>query len=134
MEKNIALVRRGYETLQSGDVDALAELITENFIANIPGLPEPLRGREPWRRNVEAMLEGFPDLQIDIDDMFGAGDKVAVLLRFHGTHNGQFQGVPPTHRRVSFSSIEVYRLEGDKIAEEWVSPDILGLMRQISAN
>ncbi|MFJ1744926.1 ester cyclase [Streptomyces sp. NPDC088116] len=45
--------------------------------------------------------------------------------------------IPPqefeaTGRQVSYRSVEVYRLEGDRIAEEWVAPDILGLMRQIS--
>jgi steroid delta-isomerase-like uncharacterized protein len=131
-ERNMALVRRGYETLQTGDIEASAELITEDFIANLPGLPEPLRGREIWKLGGQTMREGFPDLRIDIEEMFGAGDKVAVRVRFHGTHSGPFQGIPPTHRPVSFTSIEIYRLEGDLIAEEWVAPDIMGLMQQIS--
>ncbi|MFE9996894.1 ester cyclase [Streptomyces avermitilis] len=37
-----------------------------------------------------------------------------------------------THRPVGFRSIELYRLEGDKIAEEWVAPDMMSLMQQIS--
>jgi steroid delta-isomerase-like uncharacterized protein len=131
-EKYIALMRAAYETLQNGDLDASVEHLTEDFIANLPGLPEPLRGREIWRLGAQAMREGFPDLRIDIEDIFGAGDKVAVRVRFSGTHNGPFQGVPPTHRPVSFTSIEIYRLEGDKIAEEWVAPDMTGLMQQIS--
>lgn len=131
-EQNVALLRRAFQTLQSGDLDATVDLITPNFIANLPGVPEPLGGREIWRRGVEAMLEGFPDLRIDIEDIFGANDKVAVRLSFQGTHDGAFEGVPPTHRRVSFTSIEIYRLEGERIAEEWVSPDMMGLMRQIS--
>lgn len=52
---------------------------------------------------------------------------------FRGTHQGTFEGLPATGRPVSFRSIEIYRLEGGKIAEEWVSPDMIGLMSQISA-
>ncbi|MEJ8640999.1 ester cyclase [Streptomyces sp. MS1.HAVA.3] len=37
-----------------------------------------------------------------------------------------------TDRQVSFRSIEIYRIEGDKIAEEWVAPDMISLMQQIS--
>jgi predicted ester cyclase len=133
VEDNVALLRRAFETVQSGDLDASTEFLTPDFIANLPGLPEPIRGREIWKLGTQSMLEGFPDLRIDIEEIFGAGDKVAVRLRFHGTHDGPFQGVPPTHRPVSFTSIEMYRMEGDKIAEEWVSPDIMGLMQQISA-
>lgn len=131
-EKNMDLLRRAFQTLQSGDLDASVECLTTDFTANLPGLPEPLHGREVWKLGAQSMFEGFPDLRIDIEDIFGAGDKVAVRLRFHGTHNGLFQGVPQTHRRVTFTSIEIYRLEGDRIAEEWVSPDMMGLMQQIS--
>lgn len=131
-EKNIALLREAFETLQCGDLDASAEFLTEDFIINLPGLSEPLHGREIWKMGVQSMLDGFPDLRIDIEDIFGADDKVAVRVRFHGTHDGPFQGVPPTHRPVSFTSIEIYRVAGDKIAEEWVAPDMMGLMRQIT--
>lgn len=131
-EKNIALLRAAYETLQSGDLDASGEFLTENFIANLPGLPEPVHGREIWKMGAQAMLEGFPDLRIDIEDIFGVEDRVAVRARLSGTHAGPFQGIPPTGRKVSFTSIEMYRMEGDKIAEEWVAPDMMGLMQQIS--
>ncbi|WP_030158724.1 ester cyclase [Streptomyces sp. NRRL S-244] len=133
-EKNLALVRTAYETLQSGDLDASAEMLTENFIANVPGIPDPLYGREVWKLGAQAMLEGFPDLQIQVEDMFGIDDKVAVRVRFRGTHRGAFQGIRATQRPVSFRSIEVYRLEGDKIAEEWVAPDMTSLMQQLSAD
>ncbi|MDG4821704.1 ester cyclase [Asanoa sp. WMMD1127] len=132
VEANVALMRTAFETLERGDVDACAKMLTEDFLANLPGLPEPLQGREIWEAGTRSMLEGFPDLRVGIEDIFGAGDKVAVRLRFSGTHTGPFQGVPATHRRVSFTSIEMYRIAGDKIAEEWVSPDMMGLMRQLS--
>jgi steroid delta-isomerase-like uncharacterized protein len=129
---NVALLRQALATFQAQDLDAAVELLTEDFIANIPGVPTPLRGREIWRMGARSMLDGFPDLTIDIEDIFGAGDRVAVRLRFHGTHDGPFQGVQPTHREVSFTSVEIYRFAGGKVAEEWVSPDMLSLMQQIS--
>ncbi|MGW7041990.1 ester cyclase [Streptomyces avermitilis] len=131
-EKNAALLRTAYQRLQSGDLDACVELLTENFIANVPGTPDPLHGREVWRLGAQAMLEGFPDIQVDVEDMFSVRDKVAVRVHFRGTHQGTFQGVAATHRPVSFRSLELYRIEGDKIAEEWVAPDLISLMQQIS--
>jgi len=106
--------------------------LTEEFIANVPGLPDPLHGREVWRQGARAMLEAFPDLKIDVQDMFGTGDKVTALVSFHGTHQGAFQEFEATGRQVAYRSIEVYRFEGDRIAEEWVAPDMLSLLRQIA--
>jgi steroid delta-isomerase-like uncharacterized protein len=132
VDTNIALLRHAFDTLQRGDLDACVELLAEDFIANLPGLPEPLHGREVWRRGTQAMWESFPDLRLSIEDIFGAGDRVAVRLSFTGTHQAPFQGIPATGRPVRFGSVEIYRVDGDRIAEEWVSPDIMGLMRQLS--
>ena len=130
--KNISLVRHALESLEGGDLDACVELLAADFTAHLPGLPEPLRGREVWRMGARAMLDGFPDLRIHIEDIFGMGERVAVNLRLRGTHRGTFEGVPATGRPVDFRSIELYRVAGDRIAEEWVAPDTMGLMRQIS--
>ncbi|MDI3424030.1 ester cyclase [Streptomyces luteolus] len=130
--ENMALLRAAYASVERGDLDASVEMLTENFIANVPAVPEPLHGREIWRSGTQAMLDAFPDLRITVEDMFGVGDKIVVRAGFRGTHRGDFQGVPATNREVSFRSIEIYRFEGAKIAEEWVAPDMLSLMRQIS--
>ncbi|ONM46623.1 ester cyclase [Nocardia donostiensis] len=131
-EKNVALLRTAYNRLmQHKDLDESLELLTDDFIANIPGLDEPRRGRDAWRFGVEAMHEAFPDLRVEIENIFSVGDEVAVRLRFSGTHKGTFQGIEPTHRTVNFRSLEHYRVVGDKIAEEWVAPDIASLMRQL---
>ncbi len=132
VEKNLALLHTAYRTLSSGDLDACVDMLTEDFIANLPGVPDPLYGREIWRLGAQGMLDGFPDLEIQVEDMFGVDDKVAVRVRFRGTHRGDFQGIAATDRPVSFRSVEIYRFEGDRIAEEWVAPDMISLMRQIS--
>ncbi|WP_237291618.1 ester cyclase [Streptomyces sp. Sge12] len=131
-EKNVTLLRTAYRAVESGDLDAAEQMLTQDFIANVPGSPAPLVGRDVWRLGTQAMKDAFPDLKIMVQEIFGAGDKVTVLLRFEGTHQGAFQQIEATGRQVAFTSIEVYRIEGDRIAEEWVAPDLISLMRQIS--
>ncbi|MFJ5264763.1 ester cyclase [Streptomyces sp. NPDC088387] len=131
--KNLKLMNTAYDLLMRAELDACVGLLTDNFIANVPGAPDPLHGTEIWRAGAQAMWEGFPDLEINVEDMFAADDKVAVRVRFRGTHRGDFQGIPATNRQVDFRSIELYRFEGDRIAEEWVAPDIMSLMQQITA-
>ncbi|GIE77452.1 hypothetical protein Aph02nite_34020 [Actinoplanes philippinensis] len=132
-DANVTVVRTAFDKLQRGDLDACADHLTEDFIVNLPGLPGPLHGRDIWRFGVQAMRDGFPDLRITVEDIFGAGDRVAVRLHFTGTHTGAFQDVPATHRHVTFTSIDIYRVDGALIAEEWVSPDMATLMRRITA-
>jgi predicted ester cyclase len=130
----VELVRRSFETLnEGGDIDVLAELVTPDFIINIPELPEPMHGRDAWKQNASMMFGAFPDLHAEIDDIFGVKDIVGVRLTFSGTHQGDFLGIAATNRKVEFKSVEFYRVDGDLLAEEWVAPDIESLMAQISA-
>jgi predicted ester cyclase len=125
----VELLRRSLQAFNRGDIDSCVQILSPEFIANIPGLPEPQRGRDAWKQNALMFREAFPDLNVAI---FGAGDRVAVRLTFRGTHEGPFLGVEPTGRRVAFTSVELYRVSDDYIAEEWVSPDINSLMTQIT--
>jgi predicted ester cyclase len=54
-----------------------------------------------------------------------------LSVAFHGTHRGEFQGIPPTNKQVGFSSIEVNRVVGGEVEEHWVELDLLGLMQQL---
>jgi predicted ester cyclase len=58
---------------------------------------------------------------------------VAVRQTWRGTHTGNFLGIPPTGKQVAFTSTEVYRVAGGRLAEEWVELDMLGLLQQLGA-
>jgi steroid delta-isomerase-like uncharacterized protein len=130
----VELVRRSFEVFNRGDIDACVDLMTPDFVANVAGAPGPTVGRDAWKQNALMFREAFPDLRAEIEDIFGAGDRVAVRLTFRGTHRGAFLGMPATGREVVFSSVEIYRVAGDQFAEEWVSPDITSLMGQLGAS
>jgi len=48
-----------------------------------------------------------------------------------GTWSGAVAGAPPTHRRVSFNNINIYRFESGRVAETRQLADGLGLSRQM---
>jgi predicted ester cyclase len=60
------------------------------------------------------------------------GDRVATRKNFHGTHRGDFLGMPATGRRVTVRVMDIVRSEG-KIAEHWNVVGVADLMRQLGA-
>ncbi len=58
-----------------------------------------------------------------------------MLTRYtvRGTHKGEYAGVHPTDKQVSYTGMFVYRIEGGKIVERWANNDQLGLLKQIGA-
>jgi predicted ester cyclase len=95
-------------------------------------LPGPQHGRDVWRQGFELMKQAFPDLEAHIEDIFAAQDKVAVRLRFRGTHSGEFGGIGETGRTIEYVSHEFYRIADGLIAEEWICSDMATLLGQIS--
>jgi steroid delta-isomerase-like uncharacterized protein len=131
-QANIDLIRRAFSAFNAADLDRCVTLLTEDFAINLAGMPSQMRGREAWKSNAEIMQTAVPGIQAQIDDIFGAEDRVAVRLTFRGTHRGEFLGITPTGRDVVFTSLEPYRVVDGQLAEEWISSDLTTLMRQLT--
>ena len=128
-EDNIALMRAAFAAMQRRDLDTCMTMLTEDFLIDVAGAPIG-RGRKAWRRNAEMLFASFSDVELHVEDMFAAGDKVAVRLRLTGRHTAEFLGHPPTGRRFDYKSNELYQVIDGKIASEWICSDTLTLMTQ----
>lgn len=133
-EQNKALVRRMVEEVfNRGNVSRVDELLASDFVEREelpPGIP---RDREGVKQLTIAMRTAFPDFKATIDDIVAEGDKVVVRQTWRGTHKGEFMGVPPTGKRVSFGVFDVIRFAGGKGVEHWGLMDSMGLMQQLGA-
>jgi steroid delta-isomerase-like uncharacterized protein len=130
-EENAELLRATFEAFNAGDIDTCMTRLAEDFVINLAELPGPLHGRAVWRQGTDVIRNGFPDIRAQIEDVVAAGDKVAVRLRFRGTHSGDFMGFAATGRAVEYVSHEFYRFAGGLIAEEWICSDTATLFRQL---
>jgi predicted ester cyclase len=93
-EENKALVRRFVDGVQSqGNIDALDDLCSTEFVNHSapPGVPS---NREGVKKLTAMFRQAFPDSYFTIEDMVAEGDKVATRKTFHGTHQGEFMGIP----------------------------------------
>jgi steroid delta-isomerase-like uncharacterized protein len=129
---NVELIRAGFEAFNAGDADGCMAIAAPDLIMNLAEMPEPQHGQDVWRQGFEMMRRAFPDLQAHVEDIFGAEDRVAVRLRFRGTHSGEFLGFPATGRTIDYVSHEFYRIADGLVAEEWICSDMATLFRQIS--
>ena len=128
-EDNKALVRRFYgESVHNPAL--LDELLASTYVLHLPGNP-PIAGIEPAKQLMVAYTSGFPDLQLTTEDLVAEGDKVAIRNTWRGTHQGVFQGIPPTGKHVTFTGTDIFRCGGGNIAEQWADLDALGLMQQL---
>ena len=78
------------------------------------------------------ITEAFPDVQIIVDDMFVANNKVALRWTFKATHQGAYQKIPATGKEVIWKGIDIYTIADGKIVSLDRSADWSVLMVQLS--
>jgi predicted ester cyclase len=89
-------------------------------------------GNFAGRATVAGVLAGIvaaiPDLHANVQDIFGHGDEVVVRLVVTGTQEGPLLGIPATGRHLQWDAIDLYRLMGGKISQEWASEDLTAIL------
>ena len=116
-----------------GNISQADEFLAPDFVEHEelpPGMPS---GREGVKQLTATIRSAFPDFKATIDDMVAEDDKVVLRMTWRGTHQGEFMGVPPTGRNVSFGVIDIIRIAGGKFVEHWGQMDSMGLMQQLGA-
>ena len=129
MEQNKALVQRWIEEgFNKRNLKVVDEIFVEALAIN--GV---VIGREKLKQSIRRRFTAFPDLHVTIEEIIGEGDKVGIWYTARGTHRGEFEGISPTSRQVSWFGYDLLRVEGGKIAQGRFIDDSLGLLRQLGA-
>jgi predicted ester cyclase len=80
-----------------------------------------------------AVRKAFPDLHGTVEDVVVEGDRLAARVTWRGTHRGEFAGVGPTGKDVSFEAYHLVRFSEGRAAEWWGTADLLGALEQMGA-
>jgi predicted ester cyclase len=125
-EQNKAIVRQMVEEIfNRGNMSRTDEFLAPDFVEHeeLPaGIPA---GREGVKLMTTMFRSAFPDFKATIDDIIAEGDKVAIRMTWSGTHKGEFMGIPPTGKSVSFGVFDVVRMAGGKFVEHWAAKRII---------
>ena len=132
MEKpktNLNVVQRFYDAYNKKHEAILNEIIADDYVDY--GHQPPGRGLPGAKSDLQDIVRGFEDARFDIDEMFGADDRVVVRWTVHGTHTGPFAGLQPTQKKIAVSGISLYRVRDGKITETRNQADLLALFTQL---
>ena len=128
--ENEALVRRWYDAVNSDNLDLLDDVLAVDAVqhASIFGLAS---GPEIIKRNLRSNRIAFADYRIALADPIAEGNLAAIRWSATGTHLGEFQGIAPTGRQVTWTGITLFRIGCGRIAEVWSEVDAPGRLQQI---
>ena len=128
--RNKEIIHRYFEQWANrGDTTVADELIATNLTLRNP--PALVRSLDDYKKGMAMFHAAFPDLHFTVEDRIAEGDKMAVRWTMSGTHQGEYQGRPPTQKRITVTGVSLFRLADGKIQEIHVNMDRLGLMEQL---
>jgi steroid delta-isomerase-like uncharacterized protein len=133
---NKATFRRFQDAANTHDAELISktidELVEPDALIRTP-LPIQATGPQALKQVWAMLLRGLPDLHITIEDLIAERDKVVSRNTVTGTHQGEYMGLPPTGKTVTYNEIFIVRLADGRVAETWGVVDVLSQLRQLGA-
>ncbi|MCV7420517.1 ester cyclase [Mycobacterium yunnanensis] len=128
---SVDVVRRNIEAVQNGgDFAVFDEIFADDFTDHTPqqGVPADKDG---VRALYTGLRTAFPDFHAEIHWQAVEDDKVTTFKTYHGTHRGEFLGVPGTGLPVQFDTIDVFRVRDGRLTDHWGIADLLTVLIQL---
>ena len=133
-EEAKAVIRRwNNEGWSGGQYDLAYEIIAPVMTVHGAGGQPVEAGPDGLIDLIKTWRTAFPDGQMTIDDLIVDGDLVGIRNTWHGTHSGEFYGIPATGKTVAVTSIGLDRVRDGQVVEGWGELDMVGMMQTLGA-
>ena len=120
--------------LAEGDQDGTAKVVDlEAYTEICLGLTEWTTGYETAAANFyRNMVAPWSDMSFAIEDLTESVDGVTVRQHITATHSGEFLGVAPTGRRISWDHVAIVKIKDGRVVGQWAQPDLWGIYNQLT--
>jgi steroid delta-isomerase-like uncharacterized protein len=130
---NVAVVRRFYDTVNSGNLAAFDEFVAPDAVDHDPAVANQPPGRTGIRQEIAALRTAFPDYHVVNQDIFAEGDLVVVRSMAQGTQNGPLAAIPPSGKPVQFGAMDIWRVANGQVVDVWHIEQLFNVLVQIGA-
>lgn len=124
------LVRRIFdEIVNQGNMDAIDELIAEDFVDHGP--MGDVHGREAFKGLVNQFRDAVPDMHCEVENLIVEGDTAGWVVRTTGTHTGDGLGFPATNKSFETLSANIGRMRDGQAVEHWAEQGMFPMLMQL---
>lgn len=135
-QRNKAISARFCDAMNSNDPEIIEktidELVEPDALIRTP-LPIGVSGAQALKLVFTTLHRAYPDLHVHVEDMIAEDDKVVTRNRVTGTQLGEYMGIAPTGKSVTYNEIFIFRYRDGRVIETWGVVDVLSQLRQLGA-
>src|SRR5712691_4341679 len=130
------LAKKWTDAFNRHDARAVAAHYAQDGVVHDPFYPEPLKGRAAIEKDAADFFRAFPDLRVEVINIFEKGDRAVGEVKMTGTNSGPLATpmgeVPATGKRVDLRGALVGRITAENlIVEERRYYDTGTMMKQL---
>ena len=131
-EQNKAVIQQFLDAWNRRQPNAFDDLVVPNVVRHCQATPavviQNLNQLKDFMRQDTAV---FPDSVQTLTHAAAEGDLVGVWCTYEGTQRGPIGPLPASGQKVKFDFGAMFRMEGGKIAEWWVTWDNVTVLRAL---
>lgn len=121
-EKNKLVVEVALGAINTGNWEWVKKLYSPKFVQHQPGGQKKIDW-EDFELGCRLAKNKLPKWDYEIEDIIAEGDKVAVRLKTVFKFEERYAGNVRKGAKIVFTEIDIFRIEGGKIVEEWCECD-----------
>jgi steroid delta-isomerase-like uncharacterized protein len=130
--KNKEIARKIFQAFDTGDADALDNLVAKDAISHMEMHPNMTStGLDALKEMIKMQKASFPDMRSKIHVLATAGDTVMAYYTTTGTNTGQLMGMPATNKTINVEGVDIMLIRNGKAVEHWGVFDSLKMMQQL---
>lgn len=128
------LVRSWFDVWNTRDLASLDALGAADYVHHWGGQVPDTTDLNSYKQRIDGFLHAFPDLHATVDDVIVDGDLVVLRWTETGTQQGRFGNIEPTGKNVTWTGINIFRVECGQLVESWNATDGIGLQQQLGVD
>lgn len=129
-EQNKIIARRFQEAFNERNWEGCRSLLAPDCRSYQPGAPSALNN-DQFEGVGQMFAAAFPDLNVTIHEQVAEGNTVVTRMSFVGTHQHDFQGIPPTGKLINLEGYILDRMVDGTIIEHRAMFDAMTMMQQL---
>ena len=107
-----------YETIwNERDYSKIPDVVSESYVRVSPVAGEGVRGHDGLEEFIRGLEASFSDFEVSFEEQLVGEDVAMFEATFTGTHDGEFNEIPPTNEEVEFPNMSIIQFEDGKIRE-----------------
>ncbi|RFM33572.1 ester cyclase [Chitinophaga silvisoli] len=131
-QQEIDTLKAFYGVFSNRDYSVVNQILAPDW-QDIPLATGQQAGPEGFKDLVKGFTQAFPDVTVNVHEIFGSHERAGVRAEMVFTHSNEFMGIPASNQKLTIAIHEFHHFKDGKLEKTWHLEDWLSMLLQTGA-